>query len=353
MFCLFCLIVLVFTVIVSNTNAQENDIQLNGRILELDYPVVDAEFSTALKKWVFVASEPKNALFIFNPLNGKQTVVELNLVPICVSISPDGLSAVVGHDAWISHVSLENGELISTQGIPCKVGDIVYGERKMAYAFPQVDQWVNIHQLDLTTGVYAQSTGTIRAGTMARLHPNGEWAYGADNGLSPSNIEKYNVSSDIVQDLYQSPYWGDYTMGGNLWYSENGKKIFVRGGNAFQSTDEKSTDMIYVGAFSGNYGLIRWASDSAEQSLVLTVHENSPQYLNSYDDEYLQLKGRFLLPSFSDGEEAQGVMVFYGDCGSFFHSLMKNSNEERYGVFTAASFCLNTEEAPKFCYSSE
>ena len=67
---------------------------------------------------------------------------------------------------------------------------------KWAYVFPKDDQWeyVRCINLNISTDNEANSTGgSMYAGTKGRLHPSGKFIYGADNGLSPSDIEKYDI----------------------------------------------------------------------------------------------------------------------------------------------------------------
>ena len=75
------------------------------------------------------------------------------------------------------------------------------------------------------------------------LHPSGDYIYGADQGIFPSDIEKYDIRSGNLIYLYDSPYHGDYAMGGNLWISEDGLRIFTALGNVFRSSVNQDTDM--------------------------------------------------------------------------------------------------------------
>ena len=105
--------------------------------------------------------------------------------------------------------------------------------------------------MNLSTDNEAYSTGgSIYAGTKGRLHPSGKFIYGADNGLSPSDIEKYDIQNGVANMLYDSPYHGDYPMNGNLWFSEDGNRIFTRGKTVLKTSEFKSTDMYYNGTLN-------------------------------------------------------------------------------------------------------
>jgi hypothetical protein len=141
-----------------------------------------------------------------------------------------------------------------------------------------VDQWVEIHTLDVETAVETLSAGwSIRAGTRAKLHPAGLAIYGADNGLSPSDIEKYSIAGGTAQVLYDSPYHGDYSMCGDLWMSADGARIFTRCGNVFRTSTLQADDMRWAGSLapSSSTLLVRWASDSVAADEIAVLSDSS------------------------------------------------------------------------------
>lgn len=84
-------------------------------------------------------------------------------------------------------------------------------------------------------------------GQKIKLHPNLKSTYLADNGLSPSDIEKINIQTIPPSSPTDSPYHGDYSMCGDLWISNDGNRIYTACGNTFRSSDTESQDMIYTG----------------------------------------------------------------------------------------------------------
>src|SRR5207247_2440005 len=160
--------------------------------------------------------------------------VPLPVAPTAVSVAPGGMTAAAGHNGWVSHVNLSPAAITSTFAVSADVLDVVLAANRYAYAFPRHDQWETIRCINLTTGAETQSgVSSIYAGTLAKLHPNGTAIYGADNGLSPSDIEKYDISGGTARYLYDSPYHGDFPMCGDLWISNDGLRIFTRCGNVF------------------------------------------------------------------------------------------------------------------------
>lgn len=219
----------------------------------LPHDVIDAEFSKALNKVVMVGSYPVNALYVYDVATGIERQQSLNRVPTAVSISPDGLTAAVGHDALITIVELST---IGLPGAPTPVllnvstvvFDIVLDGNGYVHALPLFDQWVEIHTVHIASNTEALSTGaSLRAGSYGRLHPSGNYIYAANNGLSPDDIEKWDIRQGAAAWAYDSPYHGDFGMCGNLWFNEPGTTIYTACGNTFRASEVRAEDMVYAG----------------------------------------------------------------------------------------------------------
>lgn len=217
----------------------------------LGHDVADAEYSRALDAIVMVSSYPDNALYLYDSTTGTERKVALSRLPTAVSVSPDGRYAAVGHDARITHVDLESvlaGSAMTKQlDVSVEVDDIVLDGRGVAHAFPARDQWQVVHSVDVATNVETLGTGNLYAGVRGRLHPSGDYLYLADNGLSPSDIAKFDVRSGSAIRLYDSPYHGDYAMCGDVWFKEDGATIYTKCGNTFRSSTAQAEDMLYSG----------------------------------------------------------------------------------------------------------
>ena len=312
--------------------------KING----LNFRVIDAEYSKSLDRIIMVASTPSNQLHIYDPVTGADTTVNLNLVPTCVSVSPDGQYAAVGHNAWISYVNLSTGTLSKTLSVTADVFDVVLAGNGYVYAFPRIDQWVEIHTVRISTGAETLSANwAIRAGTRAKLHPGGTTIYGADNGLSPADIEKYDISGGTASYLYDSPYHGDYAMCGDLWISEDGLRIFTRCGNVFRSSPNQYSsgttpeDMTYNGTLE-NLSMVRHLSHSQTIGKIAAVPDNTYSSTSAdtevqiFNYDYLTFSSKVALPSFvlssTSAYAGHGKYVFYSSDAMKYFVVLQADN---------------------------
>lgn len=289
----------------------------------LDHRVMDAEYSASAGLIVTVSTNPSQ-LNVLDLETGEVGHVALDLPPTCVSVQPDGGYAAVGHDGYISYVDLLHQTVVRTYGVTTDVLDVVLPGNGWVYAMPRRDQWESIRNIDLATG-QEQSTGTIYAGALARLHPSGDYLYVATNGLSPDNVDKYDIRSGAATLLWGSPYWGDYPFGGIVWFSEDGTSMFARSGNVYRASDAQSEDMYYAGSLAGS-GFVSWAADSRANDRVYVVSSGSPTGLRVYDSAYLAFQGTVTLPTFwspSGAVSSTGYYVFPGQSGDRVYVLVQ------------------------------
>lgn len=208
--------------------------------------IVDAEYSKVTDLLVYVSDD--FTVNIFDSSTETTETIMLTYLPTCVSLSMDGTKAAVGHDAHVSYIDLLSKQVINTHDISCTAGDIVMGSNGWAYAFPK--SGYDIHCVDLTNPNSIETTHTgysIYHGTKAKMHPSGKYIYGADNGLSPMDIEKYDIQAGTASYMYDSPYHGGYPMGGDLWLTEDGSCIITRGGAVYKTSELQERDMLYNG----------------------------------------------------------------------------------------------------------
>jgi hypothetical protein len=303
------------------------------KIAGLAYGPVDAEYSRSLDRIVMVSASPA-ALHIYDPVGGTDQSVALNLAPQCVSVSPDGKFAAVGHNAWISYVDLSTATLVRTVAVTADVGDIVIGNpmtvsaktTRFAYAFPRVDQWVTIHTVDLTTGTETLAgSSAIYAGNRAKLQFGSLNIFGTTNGSTPAHIEKYLIGASGTATFGSDVFDAG---GRNLWITDDGVSILFANGSRYWTID-----MSVGGALPDATCVLSAdapASPSTAAGKLLVVPDsgcyaypanpaNDDTVLRVYDTAYLNLQQTTTLPRFGLGSAsyaAHGRYAFFGGGGA-------------------------------------
>jgi len=305
----------------------------------LPHDVIDAEYSASLDAIVMVSAKPTSSLYVYDTATGTESEVRLNRVPTAVGISPDGNTAAVGHDALITIVDLTTA---GQAGAPAPVVlnlsadafDVVLDGHGFVHAVPRVDQWVEMHSVEIATNTESLGTGILRAGSHMKLHPSGESVYTADNGLSPSDIAKFDIRSGSAQGLYDSPYHGDYAMCGDLWLKQDGAVIYTKCGNTFRTSTVRNDDMVYNGRLqlsdSTTYGYqidSLSQSDATDEIALLEAdwysctiaNRDCYTHLNLYESDFLNRTAVYgLAPIDLDGStySQRGLFVFHSADGS-------------------------------------
>lgn len=323
--------------ITAASDAPQGSLPILERIT-LSHNVVDAEYSRQRDELVMVATEPSNHLYVYSLATGETRSVLLNKAPTSVSLSPDGQRVAIGHDALISVIDLPGAGLADAApatllNVSTHVFDLVFDGNGSIHAFPLHDQWVSTHSVHIATNIERLGTGSLRAGSHARLHPSGDSIYAANNGLSPSDIEKWDITTGVATRLYDSPYHGQYGMCGNVWFNESGSRIFTRCGNTFNSSTQQASDMIYAGrlALASDSHTVVWLDhlQSRDELAVLETDEsncgqwgnplNCHPRLGIFDGQFLEARAVHSLPRVvvNDTSYPQlGRFVFYSADGS-------------------------------------
>lgn len=324
---------------------------------QLPYDVVDADYSTSLDRIILATSAPSE-LVILTPGTLDAQQVSLPLIPSSLSVAPDGLSAAVAHNGFISIVDLANGVLSKTIPTTTVAGDIVLAGNGFAYLLPESDQWVGIHSIDIAAGIDFGDDNSwgIYAGTIAKLHPSGLAIYGITVGLSPTDIEIYDISGGVVGQIKDSPYHGDYAMCGDLWLGKDGARIFTGCGTAFKASPGTAEDMKYSGAFEeSSAGQLTYRSivhDPTKGKVYAIGHEGplwddspnpSETLVRAYSYDFLASEGSLPIPCMESGPTkaiAYGRFVFVSSDGAQIHVLTQAEQSglvDEWGLVTLAA----------------
>ena len=304
-------------------------------IAPLAHRIIDAEASKSLARIVIVDELPAT-LYLYDPVADTEVTVALPQTPTSVSVSLDGHFAAVGHDGNVSYVDLVNARLVKVYPVTLPVLDVVLGGNGYIYAFPARDQWAALHIIDLQTGYESETSGNfLYAGTVGKLHPDGNRIYAADNGLSPESLFDYDITSATSPTSRLWPYWGDHSPCGDLWFTEDGARIVTRCGETFRATGDAKTDMTYSGTLAGlsQYSILQVGHSKAAGKLLVVRGSDGifgdatlDEEVWLYGDQYLELDKRQSLGGFvvnGRGFPAHGRFVFADPDGAHYHVFLE------------------------------
>ncbi|MCF7568513.1 hypothetical protein L3X37_09065 [Sabulilitoribacter arenilitoris] len=303
----------------------------------IDGNIIDAEYDRNNNVIVAVSENP-NELRVFNPSNNSVKSVALNIPPTCVSVELGGSHAVVGHNGWFSYINLSTMELENNYAVTTNTFDIILAPNEWVYVFPKEDQWERIRCVNLANGVEIQHIGgSVWERTKVKLHPSGNYIYGADNGLSPSDFEKYDINNGTAQYLYDSPYHGDFAFNGDIWISEDGIRLFAKSRRVFNASTNQSNDMTYNGELvgEGNIMTLDFSSSAKKVYAIFTTgnswDEIPSNEIRKYETDFLAFQGTIKLPGFfipneNTGDkvyDSQGHFGFFNSDGTKYYVLVK------------------------------
>jgi chitinase len=295
----------------------------NRPIVPLPFKVIDAEYSQPLDRIIMVSGTPSNQLHIYDPVANVDQTVNLSALPQCVSVSPDGLYAAVGHNGTISYVDLASKAVVKTLATGGgDIADIVLAGNGYVYALQNPFIGVNIN----TGAVTAWNNG---AGIKARLHPSGTVLYTTVGYAAlkfdiSSGPPVYLYSSDNIPGLH-------YNVGNDIWITADGTSLITQSSNIYSASSGSTNDMM---APKSNIGLqSQYVSDSAAAAQLALIPLPQVYYNMHIDDAELWMFDQYIgflkstvLPHFMNGGSdylGHGKFVFYNSSGTDMYVIMQ------------------------------
>ena len=288
--------------------------------------VVDAEYSKSLDRIIIVTNFAN--LYRYDPSNGFSIPLAiLPHLPTSVSVSPDGLFAVVGHDGFITHVDLSSLTVLATYPTSIDVGDIVHGGNGFAYATAGSGQAAAIYSYDLANGTEQVSTGSpLYVPARIKLHPTEAALYGSDGG-----INKYAIAGGSVTFVHELPQFSPFfNLGNGLWIAEDGSRLFTDARPTYRTSQNAADDLFYNGMLAMTNILIGQEVESLDHSTesgrvaALQAKENAipplidPQReMHIFGDQYLVPEAKIILPDFPQSTaHSFGRFTFFNNDGT-------------------------------------
>lgn len=310
----------------------------------LSHNVLDAVYSKPANRLIVVTTNPADTLRIINPETGvTEQQTTLPKTPLSVAVSADGSTIAVGYDTGVGYYPANAISMGNVWSVPLKVGDIEVDDSGFIYLSPAPGtQWDAIYTFDPSNQSSNAHTGSsIYAGSKIKLQPGAQALYGANNGLSPSDVNKLDISSNPAIFLYDSPYHGDYAFSGDLWFTEDGNYFITASGNLFQTAADRNTDMLYRGSaiVNANYQVYLVHADHSQSvNRFVTVISDSTANSAAPDSEirlfetpFLAQVGTFSFKNYSlDGSPNRVIaqFAFYNNDGSKYYVIAKTEGTD-------------------------
>ncbi|MCP4352366.1 MAG: hypothetical protein GY795_43460, partial [Desulfobacterales bacterium] len=232
------------------------DIMLTvGDTYSFYFPVTDAAFDTS-RGVVYLSSKENKKVYCVNLSNGNiEKEYTFSYMPRYMAISPDYSKMYIGllieeykEGGYIAVFDLSSRSEITRYEIPLNPFDMVVTSDGYLYVSGGTGQWTYIDGYNASTGELSERKGygSIYNRSNIELHPSEKYIYSADNGLSPSDIEKVGISEGAVTHLWDSPYHGRHRINGYAHIDPTGTILLTRGGDLFTSSEDKDSDMVFI-----------------------------------------------------------------------------------------------------------
>ena len=295
--------------------AQPDEISINvADYVPINFEIVDSAYSKSLDSIVFVSEEPENMLYIFD-IEAKTIVnIPLPLIPISLSISPDGKEAVVGHAGWFSHVDLENKSFITAYNAMTIAFDIILDANRNVYVFPEVS-W-DLYVFDLDSGEATQFIPGFSSGTGSHAvnHPSGKRLFSIQVGAN----EIFEIDIEPFPIEIKNKITSLFPMGDDLWIAENGTKLFTKGGsifflNVFEDPSLPES-MTYMGKLEQLETVKHLHNLGAVGRTVAIPNAPDDVQLNLYIDPYMSYEKTLKLPAITLNDSTyqyHGEVVYF------------------------------------------
>ncbi len=185
--------------------------------------------------YALAAGTPSQVVVIDTTAKAEIGRIDLPFAADDMDLSPDGSHLVVSHDAIhkvsvIDTALLAVGSTISTLSDPYRVE--VSNDGRVWYV--ELDQWVDIHHMDLATGTGSDTLAgswSLYAGDL-ELSSDGQFLYGGEAGISGGELYKWNVGGGMLTQVDRSTWDDGYGFPyptRHLYLAPGGQDVYYAG----------------------------------------------------------------------------------------------------------------------------
>ncbi len=292
-FVVICVFLIESMVSAQQGFTEVQDTSSSQRIRRLGFPAADVAFDHPRDRVYLTDSEAKRLVqvdlqtgritdeWLFDHWTDSMTITPDGSLLFVSLLSRQHGSPGGGDEGWIVEIDLASGELTRTILIDGNPWDIVATDHGYVIVSPSYGHVRELHAYDVETGAL---TGTSRASQRSNLslHPSQNAVYLADQGVTPSDIERHDFDPRTGEFTARrdSPYHGGpFPMYGNVFAHPSGKYVITRGGGVYTSNPDSDRDMQFVRTL--DFGWLEDVSFDEENQGLLTVGlDSSIDYYN-------------------------------------------------------------------------
>lgn len=307
--------------------------------------IIDAKYDRNFDKIIAVSDQ---SVRVIDPVTKSETTIALSMTATCISVSPDGNFAAVGHNGSISYIDL-NTKSVTTYSVGTAVYDVVLAGNGYVYIFPESGTYnTHIYNLNFKNGNITISGGTsYYTKAIAKLHPSGNYIYTIESMVSPSNITKYDITKGNASFVYASD--NSYNFRNNLWFSETGDYLFAQSSDIMQPSTDPAVDLVPKSKLHQTERIIAMDHSVAANKIfaVFTDIENvsfdpTPE-INVYDGTTFNYMKTIKLPKYlladnNGGGALVDPLTYYGffnSTGTEFYAITLDAeNETSHSIIT-------------------
>ena len=286
----------------------------NAAVYPLTFRPVATEYSEQLDRLVMIAGSP-NQLHIYNPANGTDAALALPSVPLSLSVSPDGLKAVVGHSSSLTLIDLSTTTIDKTLPISIVADDVTHTG---SYVYVAGQKAVTISN-GLETSFSNYSYGSSKG-----VYANGKVYY----KTSGSSISSIAVPLPATPALVSETGYYSY-CGSRAFAAKDGKIISCSVVFAPVANKLEYYSQLASGPSDASTSSFSHSSVLNRVAAIQSSSYSDPTYDNQiqiYGGDYYDYKGGITVPTFTAGSKAyigHGRFVTFSADSSKLYSVVQ------------------------------